>query len=133
MRLGQTWWQRRFISAMKAAGIDYKGRNITAHSLRHSLNTHLVSSGLCNMVLVQAYLGWSSTIKYLTSVQQGYTHIKAIHLEEVATAIDRLYNGVNLQLVNQKMGLLSKMSGSFLAPVKHQVYDIALFQLLYTF
>jgi len=38
----------------------------------------------------------------LTSVQEGYTHIHAIKLIEVANAIDKLYNEVKLEIVESK-------------------------------
>ena len=34
-RRGWTWWEKRFVSAMKNAGIDREGRNLRPRSLRH--------------------------------------------------------------------------------------------------
>lgn len=65
-------------------GID----NLTAHVLRHSLNSNLLALGL-SPVLVAEYLSWSH--QELLDIQQRYTHIQVQHLHPIAEAIDSLY------------------------------------------
>lgn len=40
-RLGDTWWRKRFNSAVEKLGLDRVKRNLTPHSFRHALNTLL--------------------------------------------------------------------------------------------
>ena len=77
---------------MSKAGIDVKERNISAHSLRHSLNTHILATG-CDPLKARAYLGWSNYLwaPVLTPVQEGYTHLKAQDLRDVVSAIDSIF------------------------------------------
>ena len=66
-------------------------RWLTPHAARHSLNTHLLASGL-SPLLVQTFLGWSSAeSRVLTRVQASYTHLRLLKVEEVAEAVDRIY------------------------------------------
>ncbi len=88
-RLGETWWRKNFIKSMDMFGIEYKTRNITAHSFRHSLNTNLLLSG-CSELLVKKYLGWTDKNK---DTQAIYTHIKPEHLTVIADKIDEIYSG----------------------------------------
>ncbi|MBA7611228.1 Tyrosine recombinase XerC [subsurface metagenome] len=41
-RLSVTYWKNNFKKALNKAGLDWKDRNLTPHSLRHSLNSHLL-------------------------------------------------------------------------------------------
>ena len=58
-RPGETYWTKRFQAAMVRAGIDAKARKISAHSLRHSLNSRLLEVGVAAESL-RASLGWST-------------------------------------------------------------------------
>lgn len=87
-RLGATWWQGRFVKAMKAAGIDAKKRRLTAHSFRHTLATLLRAEGISD-VHIQAALGWTNV-----TTQEIYTHFTAEHLKNQATVTDRLFGKV---------------------------------------
>lgn len=113
-RLGATWWRKNFCKTLVRAGLavkepkqyrDKKGRKrviykyknkrgkwITPHSLRHSLNSHLLSAG-CDILKVRAYLGWSDNIRQpvLTPVQQGYTHWLPEHLRDLLPAIEGVF------------------------------------------
>ena len=92
-RLGQTWWRKHFVSAMEVAGIDWRARNVTGHSLRHSLNTHLLARG-ANEAKLRGYFGWSEGASFtavLTTVQAGYTHWSAADLSEVASEVDVIF------------------------------------------
>ena len=86
-RLGNTWWTKNFTAAVKKSGIK---KDITAHCLRHSLNSHLFVSGV-SPFLIQHYLGWSNSSS-LTKTQIGYTHVMPEHLRQVAEAIDTIYS-----------------------------------------
>jgi integrase len=94
-----TWWKNRFTKAMikaeesEKACTDWKDRNITPHSLRHSLNSHLLNSG-CDPIKVRAYMGWSDNIvqPILTAVQAGYTHWPPDMLRDLLPSIDALFD-----------------------------------------
>lgn len=81
-----TWWQKNFKSAMEAAGIDHKSRNIVPHSLRHSLNTHLQDMGY-SRDKIRETLGWSAP-----AVQDIYTHGDMMDHSGQANLIDSLLN-----------------------------------------
>ena len=81
------WWRRAFINSMQKMGIDYKGRNLTPHSFRHSLNTNLLLAGVPELY-VRRYIGWTPSSK---DTQAAYTHIKTQDLQIVADAIDKMY------------------------------------------
>lgn len=83
---GGTKWQKSFTGAMERMEIDREGRNLKAHSLRHSLQTLLRASGQDSEKL-QEYFGWSNE-----KTQKGYTHINASHLRPEADAIDNLFS-----------------------------------------
>lgn len=91
-RLGGTWWTKNFKKAMQKAGIDTQHINLTPHSLRHSLNTHLLNAG-CDPLKVQVFFGWSPNIRtpILTTVQKGYTHFQAEHLRELVPVIEGIF------------------------------------------
>ena len=76
-RLGETWWRKRFNKAMDRFGIDRKGRNITPHSFRHTLNTLLRNAGK-DPAKIRATLGWRQE-----RTQDNYTHFTIEHLEEL--------------------------------------------------
>jgi integrase len=88
-RLGETWWRKNFIKAMELHEIDYKSRNFTPHSFRHSLNTNLLLSG-CPELYVKKYLGWTDKSR---DTQSHYTHIQPEHLVVVSDKIDEIYSG----------------------------------------
>ena len=118
-RLGTTWWRKNFYESLVRAGIathkarkyrDKKGRKritykyrnaqgewITPHSLRHSLNTHLISSG-CDPIKVRAYFGWSENILLpsLTPVQKGYTHWEPDQLKALLPLIGGIFTESSL-------------------------------------
>lgn len=61
---------------------------MTSHTLRHSMNTNLLASGLPPL-LVAEYLSWNH--QCLLDMQQRYTHVYAEALRPVAEKIDELY------------------------------------------
>ena len=85
-RLGGTWWQKNFRAGMEAAGIDYEGRHIKAHSFRHTLNS-LLRERSYDADKIRASMGWSST-----DVQDGYTHWSAASFDGQREIIDSLFN-----------------------------------------
>ncbi len=95
---GVTWWKKSFAHAMEAAErtekacTDWKARNITPHSLRHSLNSHLLAAG-CDPIKVRAYMGWSDNVPQpvLTPVQAGYTHWLPEQLRDLIPSIEELF------------------------------------------
>lgn len=86
-RIFETWWSRTFRRNMEKMGIDYKGRNLTPHSFRHSLNTNLLLAGIPDLY-VRKYIGWTASSR---DTQAAYTHINPEHLQMVSDAIDRIY------------------------------------------
>jgi len=76
-RLGNTWWQGRFRSALKKAGIDHISRNLHPHSFRHSLNTILRDKGK-DPAKVRVVLGWRQE-----RTQDGYTHFDIEHFRDL--------------------------------------------------
>ena len=66
--LGFTWWTRRFRKAMESAGIEYRERNISPHSFRHTLNSLLRGSG-ADTAKLRATFGWADE-----DIQDNYTH-----------------------------------------------------------
>jgi integrase len=114
-RLGVTWWRKAFGKAMDAAVqkrkqladlspkaaaeipdlTGWNDRNITPHSLRHSLNSHLLAAG-CDPIKVRAYMGWSDNVAQpvLTPVQTGYTHWSPEHLRDLLPFIENLYEQI---------------------------------------
>lgn len=83
--LKNTWWKKRFDRAIKIAGIDCTNRNITPHSLRHTLNTMLLSAGE-SPDKIQATFGWSSK-----ETQENYTHWRPEHFKSQGEVIDKLF------------------------------------------
>jgi integrase len=66
-------------------------RWISCHAARHSLNTNLLAAGVAPL-LVQSFLGWSSAeARILTKVQEAYTHLSLLRVEDVAKAVDQMY------------------------------------------
>ncbi len=66
-------------------------RWISCHAARHSLNTNLLAAGVAPL-LVQSFLGWSSAeARILTRVQEAYTHLSLLRVEDVAKAVDQMY------------------------------------------
>jgi integrase len=66
-----SWFAAQFSVACAAAKIDCKSRNLSPHSLRHSVATILLGSG-ASPAKVRAALGWASE-----EVMAGYTHADA--------------------------------------------------------
>ena len=89
-RLGPTWWRKSFQRALKKAKITKN--DVTPHSLRHSLNSHLLAAG-CDPVKVRAYMGWTDNVRapVLTPVQAGYTHWPADHLKDLLPPINEIF------------------------------------------
>jgi len=66
-------------------------RWISCHAARHTLNTNLLAAGVAPL-LVQSFLGWSSTeARILTRVQEAYTHLSLLRVDDVAKAVDQMY------------------------------------------
>lgn len=84
-RLGGTWWKKRFTRGVEAAEIDYKGRNLSPHSFRHTLNTLLRSRGLSDVNL-QAAFGWTGE-----KMQENYTHMQPEHLKDQADIVEMIF------------------------------------------
>ena len=76
-RLGNTWWRKRFVSAMEKADIDRVSRNLKPHSFRHSLNTILRDAGK-DSAKIRAALGWRQE-----QTQDGYTHFNEEHFKDL--------------------------------------------------
>jgi integrase len=96
--IGQTWLRKSLLRVLKAADGDdtvafkLDERWLTPHACRHTLNTHLLASGVPPL-LVQTYLGWSSQEqRILTRVQRTYTELKLFRLEDIADKVDQLYS-----------------------------------------
>ena len=89
-RLGETWWRKTFV---RVADREQLATGITAHSLRHSLNTQLVAAG-CDPAKVRAYFGWSDGASggVLSAVQAAYTHWSPGDLAEVAMYIETIFS-----------------------------------------
>jgi integrase len=88
-------WRGAFVGHVDALGIDRKGRRLSPHSLRHTLNTLLLEHG-ANPLLVAQYLGWSQSaaqIPALTPVQGGYTHLSHDALRDILPTIEGLFSG----------------------------------------
>ena len=79
------------IGAMALPGLVCKEAvaQLTAHKLRHSLNTNLMLAG-ANPLLVRTYLSWEH--QGSNAVQAGYTHVYARNLLPVARVIDDMYS-----------------------------------------
>jgi integrase len=98
-RFGVTWWRQTFAQAMNTAEqtekacTDWRERNVTPHSLRHSLNSHLLAVG-CDPIKVRAYMGWSDSgfQPVLTPVQAGYTRWPPEHLRDLLPKIEAIFN-----------------------------------------
>lgn len=77
--------------AREAAIIPDDDRWISCHAARHTLNTNLLAAGVAPL-LVQSFLGWSSSeARILTRVQEAYTHLSLLCVEDVAKEVDQLY------------------------------------------
>lgn len=85
-RIYETWWADSFRRSMEKMGIDFRGRNLTPHSFRHTLNTLLLLAGV-NELFVKKYIGWRPG----RDTQALYTHISTEDLMTVAETIDRIY------------------------------------------
>ena len=88
-RLGGTWWQKRFRSGLKAAGIDYERRNLRPHSFRHTLNSILREKGY-DAAKIRATLGWSNE-----DVQDGYTHWSSSAFDGQRTIVNGVFGSTD--------------------------------------
>ena len=70
---------------MEKAGIDYRGRNLSPHSFRHTLNTLLRSRGVSDINLRAAF-GWAGE-----KTQEDYTHLNQEHLKEQAAIVETIF------------------------------------------
>jgi integrase len=73
--LGGTWWAKNFKIGLTTAGIDRPG--LTAHSLRHTINSVWRAAGVPDYV-IRSVLGWSSE-----AVQDKYSHVTADDLRSL--------------------------------------------------
>jgi len=76
-RLGDTWWQKRWVKALEKAGIDRIGRHLTPHGFRRTLNSLLLAANK-DSAKIRAALGWKQE-----ATQDGYTEFKATDLEDL--------------------------------------------------
>jgi len=87
-RLGETWWKKKFDTALEKAKIKTENRHLTPHTLRHTINTKLRDSGE-NPDKIRAALGWSSE-----AIQNRYTHWKPEHFNELGKSIENVLDGL---------------------------------------
>jgi integrase len=71
-RLGNTWVQKHFVKVIERIGIDRNERNITFHSLRHTLKSELSYSGVPKETQRMLF-GWS--INSADKMAERYTHL----------------------------------------------------------
>jgi integrase len=76
-RLGDTWWTKRWSSALNAAKIERASRRLTPHGLRRTLNSMLRAAGK-DAAKIRAALGWRQE-----ATQDGYTEFRAEDLEDL--------------------------------------------------
>ncbi len=95
--IGRDWLKTSMQKLLKEAESDnhfnfkIDGRWLTPHSCRHTCNTVLLAAGV-SPLLIQSYLGWTSVeIKVLTKIQEGYTRLQLLRLEDVADALEEIY------------------------------------------
>ena len=84
-RVGETWWHKRFKTALKRAGIEPGDRWLTPHSFRHTINTIVRNSGH-DPAKIRAVLGWMDE-----EIQDNYTHWEAEHLRWWADIVDDIW------------------------------------------
>ena len=84
-RRGWTWWEKRFVSAMKNAGIDREGRNLRPRSLRHSVATLLRAGGI-DSAAIRASTGWSDE-----SIQDNCTYWQVDHFAKQRKMVDSIF------------------------------------------
>ena len=84
-RVGETWWHKRFKTALKRAGIEPGDRWLTPHSFRHTINTIVRNSGH-DPAKIRAVLGWMDE-----EIQDNYTHWEAEHLRRWAEIVDDIW------------------------------------------
>jgi integrase len=76
-RMGDTWWQKRWVDALGTTNIDRVGRHLTPHGLRRTLNS-LLRAANKDPAKIRAALGWKQE-----STQNGYTEFKVKDLEDL--------------------------------------------------
>jgi integrase len=79
IRLGDSWVTKHFKKLTTNLNIDCVGRNITFHSLRHSLKSYLTSQGLSNE-FQRMLFGWSGNTA--EQMSRRYTHIDITQVGE---------------------------------------------------
>jgi len=84
-RVGETWWHKRFKTALKRARIEPGDRWLTPHSFRHTINTIVRTSGH-DPAKIRAVLGWMDE-----EIQDNYTHWEAEHLRRWAEIVDDIW------------------------------------------
>jgi len=106
-RLHAGWWRESFKALLKSSQIAIGARHLTPHSLRHSLNTHLLEAGV-DPLRVQVYL-WGTKVEAghagiqrqgITKTQSLYTHFQAAMTEPVAKAIEGLLGAQTAERVS---------------------------------
>jgi len=83
------WWMKHYEAALSRSGVPpvSDGRKRTPHSLRHTLSTELLSSGI-SPAIVGSFLGHETG---LSLVQQAYTHLQADHLRSILPVLCAIF------------------------------------------
>ena len=84
-RVGETWWRKRFKTALKKVEIEPGERWLTPHCFRHTINTIARNSGH-DPAKIRAVLGWMDE-----EIQDNYTHWEAEHLRRWAEIVDEIW------------------------------------------
>jgi len=92
-RLGNEWWTGRFSYARKKAEI--KNNELSAHNLRHTLNTMLRDRGM-STDKVYAWMGWSGA-----GIQERYTHWKPEHFQDLTAEVEKIWLDIK-RITNKK-------------------------------
>ncbi len=76
-RFGETWWKKHFNKALDNLKIDRRGRLLSPHSFRHTLNTLLRDAGK-DPAKIRKVLGWRQE-----RTQDNYTHFQIEHFRDL--------------------------------------------------
>ena len=101
-RLGNTWWIKRFHNALTKLSIDYKSRNLSPKSFRHTLNTLLLANGQ-SPEKVQATFGWRNQ-----STQEIYTHFGIDHLRDQSDLLQNIFRKKPIKKTPKKSRLVAE-------------------------
>jgi integrase len=71
---------------MEKLEIDYKTRNITVHSFRHTFNSVMLRRGVSPLI-IQKICGWSDE-----SIQRQYSHFDDDAIKDVSNKMDDMFN-----------------------------------------